>query len=160
MKSFIKSLLPFVTGVFILLYWSLPAISELIEPTRTLNGNKKHIGHLSVFSEPPKMTVYLDGEKIGTTPVVSHTVSSGKHLLHVGKVEKEFYILSGESQRYSIHKGRLIQIPAKKKQLLQQTREQDEKPRVEKEKPENDSKDDEDLPPPNYFPLNPRGPIY
>ncbi len=148
-----------MTGVFILLCWSLPAISELIEPTRTLNGNEKHIGHLSVFSEPPKMNVYLDGKKIGITPVVSHAVSSGKHLLHVGKVEKEFYILSGESQRYSIHKGRLIQIPVKKKQLLQ-TREQDEKPRVEEEKPENDSKDDEDLPPPNYFPLNPRGPIY
>ena len=159
MKSFIKSLLPFVTGVFILLCGPLPALSELIEPTRTLKGNEKHTGHLSVFSEPPKMNVYLDGQKIGITPVVSHAVSPGKHLLHVGKVEKEFYILSGESQRYSIHKGRLIQIPVKKKQLLQ-TREQDEKPRVEEEKPENDSKDDEDLPPPNYFPLNPRGPIY
>jgi len=146
----------YVAGIIMLMCGSIPASGELVQPTRTLDGGENQTGQLSVFSEPPKMDVYLDGEKIGVTPVFSHVVSSGRHLLQVGEAEKKLNILSGKSQQFSIYKGRLIQIPEKPKQP--QKSKSDEKPVIEKEQPETGG--DKGLPPPNYFPLNPKGPIY
>jgi len=137
----------------------MPAVGELIEPTRTLDGKGRQVGYLSVFSEPPKMAVYLDGKQIGATPLSAHVVSAGKHLLRVGDVEKELFVLPGKALRYSIHKGRLIRLPEKKKKPLQ-TREQDGKLPVEIKIPADDTHEDEDIPPPQYFPQNPKGPIY
>ena len=111
---------------------TIPASGELVHPTRTLEDGEIQTGHLGVFSEPPKMDVYLDGKKIGVTPVFSHVVSSGRHLLKVGDAEKELDILSGKLQQFSVYKGRLIQIPVKTKQP--QKSKADEKPHVEKEK--------------------------
>lgn len=143
-------------GIFIFMCWIIPAYGELIQPTRALKEGNKQVEHLSVFSEPPKMDVYLDGKMIGVTPVFSYVVSPGRHLLKVGDAEKELYILTGKSQQFSVHKGRLIQIPVKANQS--QKTQTDKKPLVEKEKLE--IGEDEGLPPPNYFPLNPKGPIY
>ena len=42
---------------------------ELVEPTRTL-GSPEDWGGLTVFSEPPQLDVYLDGER-WTTPVAT-----------------------------------------------------------------------------------------
>ena len=156
MKSFLRLPSLIATGIFMLMWGAMPASGELIQPTRTLEDGEIQTGHLSVFSEPPNMDVYLDGEKIGVTPIFSHVVSSGRHLLKVGKVEKELDILSGKLQQFSVYKGRLIQIPVKPKQP--EKSKVDERPRVEKEKPE--TEEGKGLPPPNYFPLNPKGPIY
>ncbi len=156
LKSFLRLPPLMASGIFMLMCGSVPASGELVQPTRTLEGGEIQTGHLSVFSEPPKMDIYLDGKKIGITPVFSHVVSSGRHFLQVGEAEKELYILSGKSQQFSIYKGRLIQIPAKPKQP--QKSKVDEKPYIEREKTE--TGEDRGLPPPHYFPLNPKGPIY
>jgi len=156
LKSFLRLPTLMATGIFMLMCGFIPASGELVQPTRTLEDGEIQTGHLSVFSEPPKMDVYLDGEKIGVTPVFSHVVSSGRHFLQVGEAEKELDILSGKLQQFSIYKGRLIQIPVKTKQP--QKSKSDEKPVIEKDQPETGG--DKGLPPPNYFPLNPKGPIY
>ena len=146
----------YVAGIIMLMCGSIPASGELVQPTRTLDGGENQTGQLSVFSEPPKMDVYLDGKKIGITPVFSQVVSSGSHLLQVGEAEKELYILSDKLQQFSVYKGRIIEIPGKSNQP--ERSKADERPHVEKEKPETGK--DKGLPPPNYFPLNPKGPIY
>jgi len=155
-KSFFELRPLIATGILIIVCGSMPALGELIQPTRMLEEGEKQTGYLSVFSEPPKMDVYLDGKKIGVTPIFSHVDSSGRHILQVGEAENEIYILSGESQQFSIYKGRLVQIPVKTKQ--HQKSKTEAKPHVEKEKSE--TEEDKGLPPPNYFPLNPKGPIY
>mgnify|MGYP001816737032 FL=1 len=154
--SFLRLSPLIATGIFLLMCGTIPASGELLQPTRTLEDGEIQTGHLGVFSEPPKMDVYLDGKKIGVTPIFSHVVSPGRHLLKVGDAEKELDILSGKLQQFSVYKGRLIQIPVKTKQP--QKSQADERPRVGKEKPE--TGEDKGLPPPNYFPLNPKGPIY
>ena len=158
MKSFLKSFLPFATCLFVLLLAPMPCFSGLIEPTRTLDGKGKQIGYLSVYSEPPEMAVYLDGKQIGATPLSAHAVSAGEHLLRVGEVEKELFVLPGKALRYSLHKGRFIRLPDKKDPLP--TDKPDEKSQKDLETPAQDPPDEKSIPPPNYFPLNPMGPIY
>ena len=103
--------------VFVTIYLMIPSLSvcaELIEPSRTLKGQEKPVGQLSVFSEPPKMEVFLDGVEIGKTPVILKEVPSGVHILRVKDTEKEVTILSGKSLQLSFFKDSLIEIPGKK----------------------------------------------
>jgi hypothetical protein len=73
----------FVFITVFLMIQSLSVFAELIEPSRTLEGQQKTMGRLSVFSEPPALNVLLDGVKIGKTPVLSKEVTSGVHILRV-----------------------------------------------------------------------------
>ena len=95
----------------------LAAFSELIAPTRTLGGEQKLTGLLSVFSEPPDLPVLLDGVDIGKTPVILKEVTSGAHTLRVKGTEKEITVPPGKSLQLSFFKDVLIIIPEKKPQV-------------------------------------------
>ena len=132
--------------------------SGLIEPTRTLEGEKAKPGQLSIFSEPPGLRVLLDGKDVGKTPVHLEIVGIGSHDLRVEGKETTISIAAGDIRRLSFFKGAFIEIPFKEKV----TREQ---PKVVKGTPlqeagsEQKAETREKLEP-GYFPLNPRGPIY
>jgi hypothetical protein len=136
---------------------SLSIFAELIEPSRTLEGQQKPMGRLSVFSEPPEFDVLLDGVNIGKTPVISKQVSPGTHLLRVKDTEKEITILSGKSLQLSLYKDALTEIPEKKAEAPAQPKSEKKMPTQEK-KPEASNKDKKQYDP-FYWPLNPSGPI-
>ncbi len=46
-------------SVFLILQ-PLSVFAELIEPSRTLEGQQKSMGRLSVFSDPPELDVLLE----------------------------------------------------------------------------------------------------
>jgi hypothetical protein len=89
MRVFPKSILFFVFLYFLLVAVTFSISGELIEPSRTLEGQQKPMGRLSVFSEPPELDVLLDGVGIGKTPVISKEVTSGVHMLRVKDTEKK-----------------------------------------------------------------------
>ena len=61
MKTKINLILLFGFVSVFLMIQSLSVFAELIEPSRMLEGQQKPMGRLSVFSEPPKLDVLLDG---------------------------------------------------------------------------------------------------
>ena len=145
---------------FVLLYVflmtpSLSVFAELIEPSRTLEGQQKPMGRLSVFSEPPELDVLLDSVEIGKTPVISKEVTSGVHILRVKDTEKEITILSGKSLQLSLFKDSLIEIPEKKVEAPTQPR-LEEKMATEEKKTEDSNKDKKQYDPFSW-PLNPSG---
>ena len=79
----------FVFVYVFLMIQSSSVFAELIEPSRTLDGQQKPMGRLSVFSEPPELDVLLDSVEIGKTPVISKEVTSGVHILRVKDTEKK-----------------------------------------------------------------------
>jgi hypothetical protein len=147
MKTKINLMIFFVFVYVFLMIQSLSVFAELIEPSRTLEGQQKPMGRLSVFSEPPALNVLLDGVNIGKTPVISKEVTSGVHILQVKDTEKEITILSGESIQLSLFKDSLIEIPEKKAEAPIQ-------PKLEE-----DSNKDKKQYDPFYWPLKPSGPI-
>jgi hypothetical protein len=86
--------------------WSLGG--ELIEPTRTLGGPEKTWGGLTVFSEPPQMDVYLDGEKVGITPLWLRQVEAGPHKLKIKEAEKDVRVEKGKTARIGLFKGSFV----------------------------------------------------
>ena len=144
-------------GFLLLLINNLSFASDLIEPTRTLSGMGHSVGKLSVFSEPPRLDVKVNGTLIGETPVVSQAVEPGIHVIQVQDSEIEIYVKPGKSIKLSWFKGDFIEIPAEVKEgQKKQDREKKEVPR--KEKPKQSVKNIELEP--LYWPLNPGGPIY
>ncbi len=161
MKIKLNLIMFFVFVLVFLMIQSLSVFAELIEPSRTLEGQQKPMGRLSVFSEPPELDVLLDSVEIGKTPVISKEVTSGVHILRVKDTEKEITILSGKSLQLSLFKDSLIEIPEKKAKAptqpkLEQKMDSEEKKPDEpnKKKTKNGPKYD-----PPYWPLNPTGPI-
>ena len=61
MKIKLNLMIFFVFVYVFLMIQSLSVFAELIEPSRTLEGQQKPMGRLSVFSEPPDLDVLLDG---------------------------------------------------------------------------------------------------
>jgi hypothetical protein len=100
------------------LLW-IPAIyslgAELIEPTRTLEGENQQPGRLSVFSEPPGLGVTLDGKAIGKTPFIIDSISPGTHLLRVGEKETTITIGPGEDRRLSFFKDAFVEMPVEER---------------------------------------------
>ena len=157
MKTKINLILLFgFVSVFLILQ-PASVFAELIEPSRTLEGQQKPMGRLSVFSEPPEVDVLLDGINIGKTPVISKQVAPGTHVLRVKATEKEIVILPETSLQMSLYKDSLIEIPEKKVEIPAQTK-PEEQSTIPKKKPE-DSKNGKKLLDPFYFPTNPSGPI-
>ncbi len=159
MRIFLKIVLCFsIPFVFLLAAVSFSIGGELIEPTRTLESSEKTSGKISVFSEPPKLDVYLDNSKIGKTPIVSMKVKAGIHLLKVKNSETKVYVALGKSLRLSFHKGSFIKIQEKEREKPQKPEEKD----TEKKKPDEPTKEKAETEPkydPFYWPLNPTGPI-
>jgi len=81
---------------------------ELIEPTRTLQDAGERWGKLVVFSEPPEFDVFLDGSKVGQTPVWLERVKEGTHILQIKDLEKEIYVKEGKTLKVGLFKGRFI----------------------------------------------------
>ncbi|RKY53031.1 MAG: hypothetical protein DRP89_06775 [Candidatus Neomarinimicrobiota bacterium] len=77
-------------------------------------------GYLSATSHPDKVEVYLDGKKIGLTPITRKTVESGKHTLgarlpsysYYDNFLVDFIINDNEEQKFRIttNKGPSLQI--------------------------------------------------
>ena len=157
MNIFPKLILLLVFPVFLLVVVTFSIGAELIEPSRTLKGQQKPMGRLSVFSEPPELDVFLDGIKIGKTPVIAKQVTPGTHVLRIKETEKEIVILPEKSLQMSLYKDSLIEIPEKKIEVPTPP-EPKEQPKIPEKKPE-DSKKDKKQHDPFYWPTNPRGPI-
>jgi hypothetical protein len=146
-----------IAGFLLLLTYNLVFASDLIEPTRTLSSMDHKMGNLSVFSEPPKLEVRMDGTVIGKTPVEVKVVEPGVHVIQVKGSEIDIYVKSGESVKFSWFKGTFIEIPAVVKERgKQKNGEKKEAPRKEKSEESAKKIDLEPL----YWPLNPRGHIY
>ena len=161
MKIKLNLMIFFVFVYVFLMIQSLSVFAELIEPSRTLEGQQKPMGRLSVFSEPPELDVLLDSVEIGKTPVISKEVTSGVHILRVKDTEKEITILSGKSLQLSLFKDSLIEIPEKKAEALTQPK-LEEKMATKKKKPDEPTREKTEYKPkydPLYWPLNPTGPI-
>ncbi len=157
MKIKLNLMLFFAFVCVFLMIQSLSVFAELIEPSRTLEGQHKPMGRLSVFSEPPELDVLLDSVEIGKTPVISKEVTSGVHILRVKDTEKEITILSGKTLQLSLFKDSLIEIPEKKAEAPTQLK-LEEKMAAEEKKTEESNKDKKQHDP-FYWPLNPSGPI-
>ena len=90
---------------------------QLIEPTRTLESEAKAPGRVTVFSEPPELEVFLDGSKVGQTPVWLEDVAQGFHKLRVKDAEKEVYVEPGKGLRVGLFKGDFVVFPEKERKL-------------------------------------------
>jgi hypothetical protein len=88
---------------------------ELIPPTRTLQEPGRTSGGLTVFSEPPQLEVYLDGKKVGETPVWLRHVKAGFHKLRVEHSQTDIYLEPGGSVQLSLYKGSFITVAREKK---------------------------------------------
>jgi hypothetical protein len=133
--------------------------AELIEPTRSLKGEKELPGKLSVFSEPPQQDVILDGVKIGKTPVVAVDIEPGTHVLRVRDSEKKIIVQSGEPLHLSWHRGSFIVVPVKSSEGPKPQEKQEAtppRPVSQSESPSKKNENDRPL----YWPFNPSGPIY
>ena len=157
MKTKINLILFFgFVSVFLILQ-PLSVFAELIEPSRTLEGQQKPMGRLTVYSEPPELDVLLDDINIGKTPVISKQVATGTHVLRIKETEKEIVILPETSLGISYYKDSLIEIPEKKVEVPTQPKLK-EQPTISEKKPEDSEKEKKQLDP-FYFPTNPSGPI-
>ena len=135
---------------------SISSKAELIEPTRTLEGGSKQKSRLAVFSEPPSLDVFFDGNKIGQTPVKLDEVEPGIHTLRIKDSEKKIYIAPDKSLKISFIKGSFVEILEKEKKIEKQPK----KERVTRKEKLPDRNQDEIKYEPLYWPLNPKGQIF
>jgi hypothetical protein len=101
---------------------------ELIAPTRTLQEPTIAWGGLTVFSEPPRLEVYLDGKKVGRTPVWLKHVQAGFHKLMVEHAETDIYLEPGVMVQLSLYKGSFITLPREKKEAEKEAGVEGERP--------------------------------
>ena len=69
---------------------------------------EKHWGKVIVFSEPPGADVYLDQEKVGSTPLWLARVEQGIHILRVADKEAQIYVERGKIIKAGLFKGSFI----------------------------------------------------
>ena len=101
---------------------------ELIEPTRTLQGTEKTWGGLAIFSEPPQLEVYLNGEKAGRTPLWLRQVETGPYTVKIAHAETIVHVEKNERLRVGFFKGSFViraeptkKQPANEKELERPT---------------------------------------
>jgi len=121
---------------YCLLLYSLTASTslaeELIPPSRTLQDAKEAYGKLTVVSEPSGLEVFLDGSRIGQTPIWLKQVKQGPHKLRVKQLETDIFVKPGKILQISLFKGSFVikevelekepspekKLPAKGKQMV------------------------------------------
>jgi hypothetical protein len=81
---------------------------EMIEPTRTLQEVGKTWGGLAIFSEPPQLEVYLNGEKAGRTPLWMRQVETGPHTIKIADAETIVHIGKDEKLTLGFFKGSFV----------------------------------------------------
>jgi hypothetical protein len=75
------------------------------------------MGSVTVFSEPPELEVFLDGSKVGQTPLWLERVSQGLHKLRVKDIETEIHLEAGKGLRVGLLKGDFVVFPEKERKL-------------------------------------------
>jgi hypothetical protein len=90
--------------------------SELIAPTQTLQRKAQEQGRLTVFSEPPRLQVLLDGKNAGNTPLWLRDVKAGWHTVRIKKKETRIYLGPRKALAVGLFKGSFITFPEKKKE--------------------------------------------
>ena len=81
---------------------------EPIAPTRMLGEPGKAWGSLAVFSEPPQLEVYLDGEKVGLTPLWLRNVGKGIHTIKIAHAETSVSVEEGGRLKIGLFNGRFV----------------------------------------------------
>ena len=119
MKKMYK-LVVFLTGFFTIIFLNFSALQAgLIEPTRSLKATAEDPGQLTVFSEPPGLSIKLDGTFVGQTPMRINAVDPGTHQLQVGKSVTEIHVEPGQTFHISLFKNKFIQFQVAKKEALE-----------------------------------------
>ena len=122
MRAFIKLTACAVFLCVSLLAYSPPTSGELIEPSRTLEGEQQPTtGRLTILSEPPGQKITLDGKSLGKTPNFMVEVDSGIHTLRVKDSETDIYVKPGKTLKVSLFKNEFVFIPVKEKEGEGQT---------------------------------------
>jgi hypothetical protein len=74
---------------------------------------------LTVFSEPPELSVYLDGKKIGTTPVWEEKVTPGPHVLSILDDSKSIRVEADKILKIGLFNGKFVTFPHEEKRTVQ-----------------------------------------
>jgi hypothetical protein len=107
----------FLVSFFTIIVLNFSALQAgLIEPTRSLKATAEDPGQLTVFSEPPGLSIKLDGKFIGQTPMRMNAVDPGPHQLQVGESVTEIYFEPGQAFHISLFKNKFIQFQVAKKE--------------------------------------------
>ncbi len=101
---------------FISMLSTLCFASELIAPTRTLQGGDRERGRLTVFSEPPRLRVFIDEKSVGSTPLWLTEVKAGWHMVRIEEKETRIYLGADKAVEIGLFKGSFITLPEKKKE--------------------------------------------
>jgi hypothetical protein len=116
-----KSLLSRNTGIVALVsvtlllpLWFCYA-DDLIPPTRTLESYWIAPGRVTVVSEPPGLEVFLDGSKLGETPVWLRQVDPGLRKLQILQAQTDIFVQPGKTLQVTLFKGSFIIIPEEDK---------------------------------------------
>ncbi len=94
---------------------SVSLASDLIAPTQTLQGKAQEQGRLTVFSEPPRLQVFLDGKNAGNTPLWLTDVKAGWHTVRIKEKETRVYLRPRKALAVGLFKGSFITLPEEKK---------------------------------------------
>ena len=81
---------------------------ELIARTRMLGEPGKAWGSLTVFSEPPQLEAYLDGEKIGLTPLWLKDLETGLHTIKIANAQTRVHVEEGQRVKIGLFKGSFV----------------------------------------------------
>ena len=100
--------------------------AELIEATRTPTEPGKAWGGLTIFSEPPQIEIYLDGEKVGLTPLWMREVETGPHTIKIGHAQTTVRVDKDQRLKVGLFKGSFVISSESQK----------EKPKVEQNRQE------------------------
>ena len=115
MKKIYK-LMVLLTGFFAIIFLNFSAPQAgLIEPTQSLKSAAEGPAQLTVFSEPPGLSIKLDGKFVGQTPMRIDVVNPGSHELKVGESVTEIYVAPGQTYHISLFKKKFIQFQVAKK---------------------------------------------
>ncbi len=106
----------FLAGFFTVSVFNISGLqAELLEPTRSLKAADEDPGRLTVFSEPPGLSVKLDGALVGQTPMRIERVEPGIHQLQVSESTTEINIEPDKTFHISLFKNKFIQFQVAKK---------------------------------------------
>lgn len=133
--------------------------AELIEPSRNLDAGSNEPGRIWVFSEPPGLSVRIDGKEVGVTPIVSREIEAGGHTVRVADSSTQVQVPPGESVRLSLFKGQILMLTDVEAAA---SRSAPPKPASSPTPPRADSQPPQPGPDrqPAFWPMNPRGQIY
>ena len=130
----------------------------LIEPSRGLDDRSSNSGRVWVFSEPPGLSVLINGKNAGLTPIIDLEIGVGEHLVQVQNESTKIFVLSNSSLRLSFFRGQFLMIPEKEMGPTEAASSKHSPPSAP-------NRVDPNAANPNrtndfFWPINPRGPIY